>query len=100
MRKEKAEEEERWLQSLDDDQWHALPNDVKERIIQQSVEKLRLKKLRYRPPSGRVERMCTGGGVPARKLESSCILSGIFCLAVAILGSYSLRRRERRAFLH
>lgn len=55
MRKEKAEKEAQWLQSLDDDQWHGLPHEVKERIIQQSVEKLRQKKLRYRPPLGQVK---------------------------------------------
>lgn len=50
MREEKAAKEAQWLQSLDDDQSRSLSNDVRTHIIQQHVEKLRQKKLRYHPP--------------------------------------------------
>lgn len=47
IEKEKAAKEVQWLQSLDDDQCHNLPNEVKKNIVQQHVAKLRQKKLRY-----------------------------------------------------
>lgn len=50
LQKEKADKEAQWLQSLDDDQSHSLSHEVRKHIIQQHVEKLRQKKLRYRPP--------------------------------------------------
>lgn len=49
MQKERADKEVQWLQSLDDDQSHSLSNEVRKHIIQQHVEKLRQKKLRYWP---------------------------------------------------
>lgn len=52
IEKEKAEKEVQWLQSLDDDQCHGLPVDVKKNIVQQHVAKLQQKKLRYWPPHG------------------------------------------------
>lgn len=50
LQKEEADKEAQWLQSLDDDQSRSLSNEVRTHIIQQHVEKLRQKKLRYRPP--------------------------------------------------
>lgn len=47
LEKEKAEREEKWLQELDDEEYDALPEEEKERIVHWHREKLRQKKLRY-----------------------------------------------------
>lgn len=47
LQKEKADREEQWLQELDEEEYDALPEEDKERIVQRHREKLRQKKLRY-----------------------------------------------------
>lgn len=47
IEKEKAEKEVQWLQSLDDDQYHGLPDEIKNNIFQQHATKFQQKKLRY-----------------------------------------------------
>lgn len=47
LQKEKADREEQWLQELDEEEYDALPEEEKERVVQRYGEKLRQKKLRY-----------------------------------------------------
>lgn len=43
--RETAEKELRWLQSLDDEQFHRLPDQVQNKLVQQHVTKVQQKKL-------------------------------------------------------
>lgn len=51
LQKERAEKEEQWLQELDEDEYDALPEEEKERVVKLYRDKLRQKKLRYWLPS-------------------------------------------------
>lgn len=51
LQKERAEREEQWLQELDEEEYDALPEEEKERVVQLYRDKLRQKKLRYWPNS-------------------------------------------------
>ncbi|XP_029289106.1 hydrocephalus-inducing protein homolog [Cottoperca gobio] len=46
LQKEKADREEQWLQELHEDEYDALPEEEKERIVQRFTEKYRQQKLR------------------------------------------------------
>lgn len=47
LQKERAEKEEQWLQELDEEEYDALPEEEKERVVKLYRDKLRQKKLRY-----------------------------------------------------
>lgn len=47
LQKEKADREVQWLQELDEEEYEALPEEAKKRIVQQHREKLKQKKVRY-----------------------------------------------------
>lgn len=51
LQKERAEKEEQWLQELDEEEYDALPEEEKERVVRLYRDKLRQKKLRYWLPS-------------------------------------------------
>lgn len=44
-KRETAEKELRWLQSLDDEQFQGLPEQVQKKLVQQHVTKVQQKKL-------------------------------------------------------
>lgn len=51
LQKERAAKEEQWLQELDEEEYDALPEEEKERVVKLYRDRLRQKKLRYWPSS-------------------------------------------------
>lgn len=47
LQKEKAAREEQWLQDMDEEEYNALPQEVKERINKKHREEFRQQKFRY-----------------------------------------------------